>query len=747
MTRRALCLLLLCALALPLPLLRADQPPSSYFPKDTFLYVEADVAALLSGIPKLDIMRMVDDEQVQDFLAPMMEEAGIEPGEVVASLMSQLPLEDWVGGRVAVGLRGVKLTFVRADGEKKVYELGPGKPVSAALLHEMLGFSVPMWIGRRPPRDSSRNLIIEPDLLIVVDPGPELRRVAPRYIEKAASWVQSRETVEIAGRQVIRLSATEQVNPGVTVSFSAYGDLSGDRWFLSSSQRLLHDALTGGSPDSLSKSKSFQDVRARLTGGTSVAFAYLDIAGALEIARSLAPPILMEEMEFLGLSSVRGMGMGISFAAGGVRESMALVFDGQPRGIFELLEAAPRGIPALDVAPLSTAGLMAMKFDAPLLLKKLRKITNKLLPGNEAYLDMLLAQAKRETGIDIVDDLLPALGDEIAVVVKPVAPIPQILATLRIRDEAKVHKLLEMGKGLVTDMGMQIRSLKVRDGLEENGFRFRISLFGSMGQNISVVVRHGRLIMSNSSIVLRNFVKGLQSEDTENLAANSEVFKKVLDGLSGGERESLVALAYTDLRSLVEVGLPLLNMIPRRELEDFVNMSAVPEMETLNEYISGMAFALRRDAQAVSIDMYSPLGLMTVGAGAGAFAAIEHEQRMREFDRAMEAEREQARRAELEAMQAANAEGPFVGFRHADTNSSELAILEVIPATPADKAGILAGDVIVSFDGKAVANIDDFRRAVRGKKPGDTVILIVRRGEDQQVAIPLVLGRRGDFNQ
>jgi len=30
-----------------------------------------------------------------------------------------------------------------------------------------------MWIGMRPPRDRSRNLIIEPDLLIVVDPGPD----------------------------------------------------------------------------------------------------------------------------------------------------------------------------------------------------------------------------------------------------------------------------------------------------------------------------------------------------------------------------------------------------------------------------------------------------------------------------------------------------------------------------------------------------------------------------------------------
>ncbi len=57
---------------------------------------------------------------------------------------------------------------------------------------------------------------------------------------------------------------------------------------------------------------------------------------------------------------------------------------------------------------------------------------------------------------------------------------------------------------------------------------------------------------------------------------------------------------------------------------------------------------------------------------------------------------------------------------------------------PADKAGIEASDVILSFDGKAVRNSNDLPRLVAATKPGSKVtITLWRKGASQQVVVAL----------
>jgi hypothetical protein len=49
--------------------------------------------------------------------------------------------------------------------------------------------------------------------------------------------------------------------------------------------------------------------------------------------------------------------------------------------------------------------------------------------------------------------------------------------------------------------------------------------------------------------------------------------------------------------------------------------------------------------------------------------------------------------------------------------------------SPAAKAGLKPGDVLIQFDGKPVTNLQDFTYGLRSKKPGDAVEVIVLRGE------------------
>ena len=46
---------------------------------------------------------------------------------------------------------------------------------------------------------------------------------------------------------------------------------------------------------------------------------------------------------------------------------------------------------------------------------------------------------------------------------------------------------------------------------------------------------------------------------------------------------------------------------------------------------------------------------------------------------------------------------------------------DVREGSPAAKAGLKAGDIMIEFDGKPIQNLYDFTYALRGKKPGDEV--------------------------
>lgn len=66
---------------------------------------------------------------------------------------------------------------------------------------------------------------------------------------------------------------------------------------------------------------------------------------------------------------------------------------------------------------------------------------------------------------------------------------------------------------------------------------------------------------------------------------------------------------------------------------------------------------------------------------------------------------------------------------------------DVREGSPAHKAGLRAGDVLVEFDGKAIENLYDFTYALRSKKPGEQVRVKVFRGSES-LETNVVLGQR-----
>ena len=63
---------------------------------------------------------------------------------------------------------------------------------------------------------------------------------------------------------------------------------------------------------------------------------------------------------------------------------------------------------------------------------------------------------------------------------------------------------------------------------------------------------------------------------------------------------------------------------------------------------------------------------------------------------------------------------------------------DVQPNSPAAKAGLLAGDLLTEFGGQSIQNLYDFTFALRAKKPGDVVVVVVRRkGQDVKSNVTL----------
>jgi hypothetical protein len=79
--------------------------------------------------------------------------------------------------------------------------------------------------------------------------------------------------------------------------------------------------------------------------------------------------------------------------------------------------------------------------------------------------------------------------------------------------------------------------------------------------------------------------------------------------------------------------------------------------------------------------------------------------------------------------------GPYFGsVPDFGENDTGVKFAEVRDGSPAAKAGLKAGDVMVEFDGKPIKTLYDFTFALREKRPGDEVVVKVMRGTEPVTA-------------
>ena len=86
--------------------------------------------------------------------------------------------------------------------------------------------------------------------------------------------------------------------------------------------------------------------------------------------------------------------------------------------------------------------------------------------------------------------------------------------------------------------------------------------------------------------------------------------------------------------------------------------------------------------------------------------------------------------------------GPYLGtIPDMTPRDFGLRLTGVREGSPAADAGLLAGDVVVEFDGNPVADIYAYTYALQDKNEGDTVVIVVER-DGERVTVTAVLGQR-----
>jgi putative serine protease PepD len=101
---------------------------------------------------------------------------------------------------------------------------------------------------------------------------------------------------------------------------------------------------------------------------------------------------------------------------------------------------------------------------------------------------------------------------------------------------------------------------------------------------------------------------------------------------------------------------------------------------------------------------------------------------------------ETAREVVDQLLESGEVEHAYLGVRLEEAEDG-VRLAEIVDGSPADDAGLQAGDVVTEVDGQAVETVAELRAAVSAKQPGDRVTVQIERGGDTR-SIEVRLGER-----
>jgi len=576
-------------------------------PGDTLLYLSIDAKRMVDGTLGLDLVSLLEEAQMRDFLAPL---AGRFPLELstagLREALRSLPRAELLDGRLEVALRGFELRV----GDTSV-AIAPSQPIDARMLNRMGAFVDAMASG------GGGSVEVIPDVVMALDLGSGgealHRRVVQALQGSGAPVVATDGTV--GGRAATRL----ELSPGggaPQVALHVAHDQQ--RCFLGGAKS-LERLLAGPQGGSLAQDAAFQRCVGQVTSATPSLFAYFNVAHVARIFERFVPPIVKEEFDLLGVSSIESIGLASSFVAGGVRDSIALSWAQKPTGFLSLLDCVDGGFDYLAAAPADTGFYLGLRVAPEALVDRLVQVSEQIAPGSARGLEVAFAEFERASGMDLRESLLPAFGDEIGVWLTPPgagAMLPGGMAVLEIGDRDQFARLLGMVRERAAGEGVTLGEAR---GLPPGCEGFTLTLPDAPFQPAFALTQDALCIAPNV-LALKASLKAMAAAEGPGALANARL-AQVLTGLTGQPAPAgLSLLAFVDLEQLVRIGWQFAPMAAQPMQESGLDPALLPEGETVASHFSGLGIAGRSDARGLMLSLFTPTGILPLAA-AGALLA------------------------------------------------------------------------------------------------------------------------------
>jgi len=686
----------------------AGADPARFFAADTFAYVELDASALEECLPEWQVAKIVTDPALQAFLRPALERLGADPEKAAESLHERFSPSLFLEGRVAFGVRGTS-AVARAKGREWRFRVAPDAPLDAAAVFRWLGMMVAI------DGQSAASFELDIDFLAVGRPGP----LGWKFVEEALARTEGEKTkkpVKVLGLDGTHLHVIAPAGGGFFYEFNLYAVERDGTWFLASVKDTLERALGDGPRASLAESASLARARARFTSGRPLLLAHVDPRPLLGAYKALVPPVAGEMGEISGINAVRGLGFGISLVDGGLRESFGILLDGERHGVWRLLDAMPGGLRSLEVAPPGALASFGLKLDLTVLRDRIRAYCADVLPGCE---DDIEREIEREMprGLDLVADVLPALGDEAAVVVYPAGVneiLPRFVVGIDGRDEAALGRLAAKIQALTPAAYATFAPAELEGGIKA------VQVLAASGYDAHFAVGKRHLFLASSPTLLREVLTQWGAEGRPSLLRDDPMLSQVLRAANGGDTANLAALGYVNLRACSAEVLKTLPLWGSALPADWFDVKGISGVNRIPGHLTGMAVALRHDKEGISLDCFSPVGVLVPAAAASLLASAP-----------------EVRVVIIEPPPREGTGRPSLGLVKTSEGGG-VKVLGLAPQGAAARSGLRQSDRIVALDGVGIATKADLDREMANKRPGETVEVTIRRGDtDIVVAVEL----------
>jgi PDZ domain len=686
--------------------------PARLFPADTFAYMEVDAAALAECLPDWQIARIVTDPALKVLFGPAFAQLGIDPEKPLEALLGKMPVKDVLDGRAAVGVRGMSVVVHDAQGRDWKFRVSPGAPVDGKHMFRFLG----MMLALDGPAGRKMTMDLDVDFLAVGRPGPIGKQMVQQALANMGDEV-TREAVKVAGFDTTHVVVNAPVFDGLSLGFNFYATERDGTWYLATQTDTLEQALTGGARASLAASPSLAQARARFTGGRPLLLAHVDLGLLLDAYRGFVPKIAEEMGDISGISAIRGVGLGVSLVDGGLRESVGIMLDGNPRGVWKILEGMPAGLRSLEVAPPGALAAFAVKLDLKVLRERIRAFHADVVPGNEDQIEEEMLRDLAVEGIDLVNGVIPALGDEIAVLVYPARGnemFPGFVLGADARDEDALARLVAAVQARIPEAVARFAPVELPEGIRA------VRVMAATPYDMHFAIHKGHFFLASSGKLLGEAAVKWGTEGAPSLVRDDPVLPVVLKSLNGGDVKSVAAIGYLNLRGCGVEALKAQMLWGQMMPKEWLDPRGAAEMRRIPNHLTGAAIAFRHDKDGLVLDCFSPVGVLFPAIAAG--IALEGQAVVQPVIQ----QREGTGKASL-------------GITTKSSDGTGVKVLGLAAGGAAAAGGLRQGDKVIGFDGVAIATMEDLDRELAKKKPGETAELKIRRG-DGEVAIPVELG-------